>query len=110
MKTDEKLDLVLKTLKIEFSSINKRFEQVDRRLDQIDKRFEQVDRRLESIEFQLQTMKQDIRRNEEKLEKVYETRHEVQYKIGRDFILKNLSWNMSIIVLGLILGKLILLG
>jgi archaellum component FlaC len=152
MKTDEKIDLVLKIIKEEFTKINGNFEQVDskfaqinnnfeqidsrfkqinNKFEQIDSRFEQIDNRFDGIEKQLnqqdqhleriedqfrdirlemRDMKLDIRRDGDKLEKVYETRHKVEYKITNDFILRNLGWNLSIIIAGLVVGKIVFLS
>ena len=84
----------------------RRFEQIDKRFEQIDKRFEQVDKHFEQVIDLIREEKQERKKMEEKLEKVYETRHEVEYKITRDFIIKNIGWNLGVIAIGLILGKL----
>ncbi len=62
-------------------------------------------RYFEELKADNREIRHDLRIDKEKLEKVYESRYEVKYKIDRDFILKNLGWNLGIITVGVILIK-----
>lgn len=105
----DKSDLILEFLKEfktdvnrRFEEIDKRFEQVDKRFEQIDKRFEQIDNQLDDIRYEIRDIKTEIREDQKKLQDVYDSRHEVEYKITRDFIIKNLGWNAACIVAGVV--------
>ena len=98
----------------QFGAVNRQFEEfktdVNRQFEEFktdaNRRFEQVDKHFEQVIDLIKEEKQERKKMEEKLEKVYETRHEVEYKITRDFIIKNIGWNLGVIAIGLILGKL----
>jgi len=70
---------------------------VNRRFNEIDKRFEQVDKRFEQLYDLHRTEKKEREKMETKLEKVYESRHKVEYRISNWFIMRNLFWNWWIL-------------
>ncbi len=91
------------------AEIARQFNQQDKRFDQQDKRFDQQDKRFDQIIDLIRDEKHEREKMEAKLEKVYETRHEVKYKIDRDFILKNMGWNLGIIIIGITFLKFVIL-
>lgn len=98
-----KEDLILKLLEEFRAETNRRFEQIDRQ-------FEQVVGLIKDERHEREKLENKVEKMSEKLDKIYETRYEVEYKITRDFILKNVGWNLGVITVGLVLGKLILLS
>lgn len=87
---NDKFDLMLDLFK-DFKN------DVDRRFNEIDKRFEQVDKRFEQLYDLHRDEKKEREKMESKLEKVYDSRHTVEYRITNSFILKNLAWNSWIL-------------
>ena len=92
-----------------FEQVDRQFEQIDKRLNQIDRQFVQIDRCFEQTWGLIKEEKHKRERMEDKLEKIYESRHEVEYKLTRDFVLKNLAWNTVIVFAAVGFIKIVLL-
>jgi septal ring factor EnvC (AmiA/AmiB activator) len=99
--TNEMLYEFLKEFKAEMrdfkTDVNRRFEQVDKRFEQIEKRFEQVDKQFEQVNERFKQVdkrfnemfdlireeRNERENNEDKLEKIYESRDRVSVNFTR---------------------------
>ena len=58
-------------------------------------------------EFQRE-VRADLREERSRINDIYDARHEVEYKMTRDVILRNIGWNLSIIIIGVFLAEAVL--
>jgi chromosome segregation ATPase len=107
--TNEMLYELIKDLK---TDMNRRFEQVDKRFEQVEKRFEQVDKRLEQVDKRLDEMFDLIRderkgreKNEDKLERIYESRDRVCVKFARSWTFASFFIAISSAIIALFINE-----
>lgn len=58
---EEKIDIVLQTVKQGFDDVDQRFDAVDKRFESVDERFDAVDKRFDAVEKEIVYLKEDIK-------------------------------------------------
>lgn len=109
-ENDKKLDEFKSDVNRRFDETNKRIDDTNNKIDKFksdtNRKFNETHNKINDLKTDFKEIKKNINTDSKKLEKVYESRNKVEYKIKRDFILKNLGWNLTIIPIGIILGRL----
>ena len=102
MIPEDKLDLIVQMLNQQQKNHEDQKSEFREFKHEVSKRFERNEKDTDSI-------KSDINELRRLVMDIWQTRKEVEYKVTRDFIIKNIGWNLLVISIGLILGKMILL-